>query len=74
GIIQAASQLQLSVPLVVRLQGTNENEAKKLIAESDLRIITCDDLDYAAIKAVQLSQIVKLSREANVDVSFQLAE
>ena len=54
--------------------GTNENEAKKLIAGSDLRIITCDDLDDAAIKAVQLSQIVKLSREAKVDVSFQLTE
>ncbi|KAG0010551.1 Succinate--CoA ligase [ADP-forming] subunit beta, mitochondrial, partial [Entomortierella chlamydospora] len=48
GVIAAASTLQLQIPVVVRLQGTEVDEAKKLIAESGLRIITSDDLDDAA--------------------------
>ncbi|KAG0325327.1 Succinate--CoA ligase [ADP-forming] subunit beta, mitochondrial [Dissophora globulifera] len=72
GIIAAASTLQLSIPLVVRLQGTEVDEAKKLIAESGLRIITSDDLDDAASKSVKLSRVVNLAREAKIDVSFEL--
>ncbi|KAF9207595.1 Succinate--CoA ligase [ADP-forming] subunit beta, mitochondrial [Haplosporangium sp. Z 27] len=72
GIIAAASTLQLRIPLVVRLQGTEEDEAKKLIAESGLHIITADDLEDAATKSVQLSKMVNMAREANIDVSFEL--
>ncbi|KAK3814112.1 MAG: ATP-grasp domain-containing protein [Benniella sp.] len=72
GIIAAASSLQLSIPLVVRLQGTEVEEAKKLIAESGLRIITSDDLDDAASKSVKLSKMVNMAREANINVSFEL--
>lgn len=52
GIIAASRNLQLKVPLVVRLEGTNVTEAKKLIAESDMSILTANDLDEAAKKAV----------------------
>ncbi|KAF9132047.1 beta' subunit [Mortierella sp. 14UC] len=72
GIIAAASTLQLQIPLVVRLQGTEVDEAKKLIAESGLRIITSDDLDDAASKSVKLSKMVNMAREANINVSFEL--
>ncbi|KAJ1988405.1 succinate--CoA ligase beta chain [Dimargaris cristalligena] len=72
GIITAVNQLSLNIPLVVRLQGTNVEEAKKLIASSNLRIIACDDLDEAARKAVQLSKIVKLAKKANIQVKFEL--
>ncbi|KAF9364292.1 Succinate--CoA ligase [ADP-forming] subunit beta, mitochondrial [Mortierella sp. NVP85] len=72
GIIAAASTLQLQIPLVVRLQGTEVNEAKKLIAESGLRIITADDLDDAAGKSVKLSKMVNMAREAKINVSFEL--
>ncbi|KAG0237186.1 ATP-grasp domain-containing protein [Mortierella sp. GBAus27b] len=72
GIIAAASTLQLQIPLVVRLQGTEVDEAKKLIAESGLRIITADDLDEAASKSVKLSQMVHMAREAKINVSFEL--
>ncbi|CAG8785381.1 15361_t:CDS:2, partial [Cetraspora pellucida] len=72
GIIQATSQLSLSIPVIVRLQGTEVDAAKKLIAESGLRIISTDDLDEAASKAVQLSKIIQLAREANIGVSFEL--
>ncbi|XP_034194138.1 succinate--CoA ligase [GDP-forming] subunit beta, mitochondrial isoform X1 [Osmia lignaria lignaria] len=52
GIIAAARNLELKVPLVVRLEGTNVAEAKKLLAESGLSILTANDLDEAARKAV----------------------
>lgn len=52
GIIAASHNLQLKIPLVIRLEGTNVTEAKKLLAESNLSIITANDLDEAAKKAV----------------------
>ena len=48
GIIAAAKTLQLRVPIVVRLQGTQVEDAKMLIANSDMKIIACDNLDEAA--------------------------
>ena len=52
--------------------GTRVNEAKALIEKSNLRIISCDDLDEAARKSVQLSNIVKLAKKADLHVSFEL--
>ncbi len=52
GIIAAAKQVKLHVPLVVRLEGTNVKEGKALLASSGLPIITADDLGDAARKAV----------------------
>lgn len=52
GIIAAARQVKLSIPLVVRLAGTNVELAKALIKDSGLPIITAEDLDDAAQKAV----------------------
>jgi len=53
GIINAAKTLKLSVPLVVRLEGTNVEAGKKLIANSGLAVIAADDLADAAQKAVK---------------------
>jgi succinyl-CoA synthetase beta subunit len=53
GIINAVKTLKLSVPLVVRLEGTNVEAGKKLIADSDLAVIAADDLADAAQKAVK---------------------
>jgi succinyl-CoA synthetase beta subunit len=53
GIINAAKMLKLSVPLVVRLEGTNVEAGKKLIADSGLAVIAADDLADAAQKAVK---------------------
>ena len=52
GIIAAAKQVRLSVPLVVRLEGTNVKEGKALLAQSGLAITPADDLGDAARKAV----------------------
>ncbi|KAJ3014737.1 UNVERIFIED_CONTAM: hypothetical protein HDU68_000156 [Siphonaria sp. JEL0065] len=72
GIIEAVNQLGLSLPLIIRLQGTEVDAAKKLIAESGLRLFAIDDLDAAASKAVQMSKIVELGRQAGVEVNFEL--
>ena len=52
GIIAAAKQVKISVPLVVRLEGTNVTEGKALLKSSGLAIIPADDLGDAARKAV----------------------
>jgi succinyl-CoA synthetase beta subunit len=56
GIINAAKTVHLAVPLVVRLEGTNVNAGKKLLAESGLAVITADDLADAAEKAVKAAE------------------
>src|SRR5437879_12801185 len=53
GIIGAAKTVHLSVPLVVRLEGTKVEASKKLMKESDLAVIAADDLADAARKAVK---------------------
>ena len=68
GIINAVNTLALKIPLVVRLQGTRVDEAKKLIAESNLRIIAEDNLDFAAEKSVQLSNIVHMAKKVFICV------
>lgn len=52
GVVEAAKMLNLKVPLVVRLAGTNVEAGKKIIADSGLPIITADTLAEAAAKAV----------------------
>jgi succinyl-CoA synthetase beta subunit len=56
GIINASKDLEMTIPLVVRLQGTKEAEAKKMIKESGLSIYSYDILDDAADAAVKLAK------------------
>ena len=50
------------------------NEARKLIAESGLRLVPRDNLDEAARLVVQLSEIVNLAKKAGVEVKFDIPE
>ncbi len=52
GIVAAAREVALHVPLVVRLEGTNVKQGKKILAESGLQILSADDLGDAAHKVV----------------------
>ncbi len=56
GIINAVKTVKLPVPLVVRLEGTNVEAGKKLIAESGLPVTTADDLADAAQKVVKAAR------------------
>jgi succinyl-CoA synthetase beta subunit len=52
GVVSAARELQLSVPLVVRLEGTNVDLGKAILSKSNLTIIAADNLADAAEKIV----------------------
>ena len=56
GIINAAKTVKLTVPLVVRLEGTNVAKGKKMLKESGVELITADDLADAAQKAVNAAK------------------
>ena len=53
GVIEAAKQVDIQVPLVVRLEGTNVEMGKKLLAESGLNIVSADGMADAAQKIVK---------------------
>merc|ERR1711981_425383 len=72
GIIAAARELNLSTPIVVRLQGTNVDEAKVMIGSSGLKILPVDNLDEAARLSCKLSKIVAVARDAHLDVKFEM--
>jgi succinyl-CoA synthetase beta subunit len=52
GVIAAAREMKLAVPLVVRLEGTNVELGKKILRESGLAVVPADDLADAAQKIV----------------------
>jgi len=54
GIVEAAKELQINVPLVVRLEGTNVEEGKEILNNSGIDIVSATDLDDAAKKIVEL--------------------
>jgi succinyl-CoA synthetase beta subunit len=55
GVIEAAKEVKINVPLVVRLQGTNAEDGRKLLAESGLKLEVANDLWEAAQKIVKLT-------------------
>ena len=54
GIVDAIKEIKLEKPLVVRLEGTNVEEGKKILQESGLDIIAASDLEEAAEKIVKV--------------------
>jgi malate-CoA ligase subunit beta len=56
GVVQACKEVEIKVPLIVRLAGTNEEEGRKIIKESGLPIISADSLTEAAAKAVEAAK------------------
>jgi succinyl-CoA synthetase beta subunit len=61
GVVAAVRDVGLQVPLVVRLEGTNVEQGKEILAESGLNVVSADDLDDAAQKIVGA---VRTAREA----------
>ena len=53
GVVDAAKEINIRVPLVVRLAGTNFQEGKKILDNSDLKLISAENLDDAAKKIVE---------------------
>jgi succinyl-CoA synthetase beta subunit len=55
GVVQAAQEMKLSLPLVVRLAGTNVEIGKKILKESNLQIISASNLSDAAKKIIEVT-------------------
>ena len=53
GVVDAAKEIKISVPLVVRLAGTNFKEGKKILNNSGLKIISANNLSDASKKIVE---------------------
>lgn len=64
GVVAAAREVKLSVPLVVRLEGTNVDLGKSILAESGLPIISANNMADAAQKAVKAAGSAKVSTTA----------
>ncbi|KAF4322249.1 hypothetical protein BBO99_00002268 [Phytophthora kernoviae] len=71
GIVAAVKDLGLKKPVIIRLQGTNVEQARKIIADSGIKMIVADDLEEAAEKAVKIADIVGQAQEVNIGVSFE---
>ncbi|HRI19085.1 MAG TPA: succinate--CoA ligase subunit beta, partial [Burkholderiaceae bacterium] len=52
GIVEAGNEVHLSVPLVVRMEGTNVEDGKRILAESNLRVIAAKDIQDAAQQVI----------------------
>jgi succinyl-CoA synthetase beta subunit len=55
GVIAAVTELGVPVPIVIRMEGTNVDEGKRLLRESGMNFTTADSMDEAAAKVVQLA-------------------
>jgi succinyl-CoA synthetase beta subunit len=64
GVIQAMEKLDVAVPVVVRLSGTNVEQGRRILADSDINLITADTLAEAAEKAVSAA---KFHRSASAE-------
>lgn len=71
GIINAAQEIGIKKPLVIRPQGTNVEAARKLIEGCGFRMILAEDLEDAAEKAVGLAAIVKQAEAIKVGLQFE---
>jgi malate-CoA ligase subunit beta len=65
GVVHAVKKIDMKIPLIVRLSGTNVEQGRKIIAESGLPIITAETLAEAAEKAVQARNEVVAKEGAN---------
>jgi succinyl-CoA synthetase beta subunit len=56
GVIAAVKELGVPVPIVIRMEGTNVDEGKRLLAQSGMNFTTADSMDEAANRVVALAK------------------
>ena len=71
GIINAAKEIGIRKPIVIRLQGTNVEQAKTLIEGCGFKMILAEDLEDAATKAVGVAEIAAQAAKIQVGVEFE---
>ncbi|XP_014469959.1 PREDICTED: succinyl-CoA ligase [ADP-forming] subunit beta, mitochondrial-like [Dinoponera quadriceps] len=72
GIINAFQQMDLKIPVVMRLQGTNVKEAKIMMADSKLRFFSVDDFTAAAETSVKLALMMNLAKSLDLDINISM--
>jgi len=72
GIINAYRNLNLKIPIVVRLRGTKVDEAKALIATSGMKILPQDDLEDAARMVVMVADMASDAKRKGLNISFAI--
>eukprot|EP01099_Mayorella_cantabrigiensis_P006969 TRINITY_DN59_c0_g1_i2.p2 TRINITY_DN59_c0_g1~~TRINITY_DN59_c0_g1_i2.p2 ORF type:complete len:225 (+),score=66.64 TRINITY_DN59_c0_g1_i2:696-1370(+) len=72
GIVNAARHVNLTVPVVVRLQGTNMEAGRQILDSSGMKIFAANDLIEAATKAAKMAEILSMARELELGVTFEL--
>lgn len=70
GLIKGINALGMKKPIVLRMKGTNIEEAQEIIQESGFNMVLTEDLEEAATKAVKMADILKMAREAKLNVSL----
>lgn len=70
GLIKGLTTLGMKKPMVLRLKGTMVDEARELITDSGFNMIFTEDLEQAASKAVKMSAILRMAKEANLNVNL----
>jgi succinyl-CoA synthetase beta subunit len=70
GIINAAKNIGMKKPIIIRLKGTNVEEARKLIQECGLSFFVNDDLEQAANKAVSIAKVMTAAQAADLNVTI----
>ncbi|KAL4464676.1 hypothetical protein ABPG74_011237 [Tetrahymena malaccensis] len=68
GLIRALSELGMKKPIVLRLKGTNVDEAKQIIQDSGFNMLVTEDLSEAAEKAVKMAAILRMARDARINI------
>lgn len=69
-MIKGVSALGMKKPIVLRMKGTKIDEAKEIISDSGFSLFITEDLEEAATKAVKMAEILRLAREAKLNVSL----
>lgn len=71
GIVKAVRDRDFVPPLVIRLLGTNVDEAKNTLSRSGLALFSCDDLEEAAKMSVALAKIQELAKSSNIELQLK---
>ena len=70
GLIKGINALGMKKPIVLRMKGTKIDEAHEIIDDSGFNIALTEDLEEAATKVVKMADILKMAREARLNVSL----
>lgn len=70
GLIKGMSLLGMKKPIILRLKGNNMEVAKEIIQQSGFNLIYTEDLDEAAEKAVKTAQIIRMAKEARIQIEL----